>query len=164
MSERKPPLVYILSGFVLNKKDKKPIADALIIVLPDAWVLDKPITQWFPPPDFPRTTTGKDGAYKILLKVPGEFNASVSAKDFVPITKRFKITKPETLRMDFHLVEVPRPRKYIGNKESLELHESYCPWVALMAERNKVIFNTTSEATAINYNGCYHCLRRLDTG
>lgn len=164
MPERKPPYVFGLIGFVFNKKDNKPIENAHIRVLPDVWVYDKPISAKFQPPVIAETKSGKDGAYKLLLKELGEFNAVVSATNFEPISKRFKITRHEMLKMDFHLVGVPSPRKYIGNKSTLELHVPDCSWVALMAERNKVIFNTTLEATDIGYNGCYHCLRDLDTG
>ena len=53
---------------------------------------------------------------------------------------------------------------YVGNKNTKELHEPDCRWVARMSHYNKKYFATQEEAITSNYNGCWYCIRHFDTG
>lgn len=54
--------------------------------------------------------------------------------------------------------------KYIGNKNTMELHESTCQWVKWMANWNKRYYDSIEEGLALGYDGCAFCLKEYDHG
>lgn len=61
-------------------------------------------------------------------------------------------------------IAVPPQTRFIGNKNSKELHQQKCAWAGLILEDNMVFFRTIKDALNEGYNGCHHCLRWYDTG
>lgn len=53
---------------------------------------------------------------------------------------------------------------YIGNKNTLELHEPDCTWVENMSEKNKTYYSSIQDALDDGYNGCAFCLEDYNTG
>ena len=45
-----------------------------------------------------------------------------------------------------------------GNSKSREIHLASCPWLGLMKEENKIIFQSLTAAVDRGYNPCDHCL------
>lgn len=52
---------------------------------------------------------------------------------------------------------------FIGNVNTKELHERFCPWVSRMSERNKMRFEDKATAFAAGYDGCGFCMREHHT-
>lgn len=48
---------------------------------------------------------------------------------------------------------------FIGNINTMELHERFCPWVRQMSVRNQRRFADKATALAAGYDGCGFCLR-----
>jgi hypothetical protein len=55
---------------------------------------------------------------------------------------------------------------YVANRNSKEIHSSYCYWVTKMNETNKIPLYDFSNVFEMiknrGYNGCFYCLRRYD--
>lgn len=54
--------------------------------------------------------------------------------------------------------------KFIGNKNTMELHQSTCQWVKRMASWNMRYYDALEDAIALGYDGCAFCLKSYDHG
>jgi hypothetical protein len=52
----------------------------------------------------------------------------------------------------------------VCNKRSKEIHKPDCEWAGKIDADNKAEFQTIGEAVSNGYNGCYYCLREINTG
>ena len=53
--------------------------------------------------------------------------------------------------------------RYIGNKNTLELHRKTCPWVEKMAYFNMIAYDSVQQGLNAGHDGCYYCLRKYHT-
>ncbi len=53
---------------------------------------------------------------------------------------------------------------FIGNRNTMELHQSTCQWVKKMANWNKRYYSSLEEGLAFGYDGCAFCLKPYDHG
>jgi hypothetical protein len=56
------------------------------------------------------------------------------------------------------------PPAFVANQNSGELHKPGCLWVQKMKQSNKVPYSDLNQALQDGYNGCYYCMRSVDTG
>lgn len=54
--------------------------------------------------------------------------------------------------------------KFIGNKNTMELHQSTCQWVKKMAYWNMRYYDSIEEGINLGYDGCAFCLKDYDHG
>lgn len=52
---------------------------------------------------------------------------------------------------------------YVANRNTEEVHEANCEWVAKMSAKNKVAYRQLELALQHGYNGCRYCLKEFDT-
>jgi Abnormal spindle-like microcephaly-assoc'd, ASPM-SPD-2-Hydin len=52
--------------------------------------------------------------------------------------------------------------KYVGNKETHELHQRDCTWAQAMLPRHQVPYREIEHALHQGYNGCHYCLPAYD--
>ena len=48
--------------------------------------------------------------------------------------------------------------RFVGNKRTMQFHQSTCEWVEWMADHNKEYFDSIEEGLNLGYDGCYYCL------
>lgn len=53
--------------------------------------------------------------------------------------------------------------KYIGNKKTKELHVDGCSFLKRMLKKNKINFDFAEKAISFGYDGCYYCMKDLNT-
>ena len=53
--------------------------------------------------------------------------------------------------------------RYIGNRNTLELHRSTCQWVEKMAYFNMIAYESVQQGLNAGHDGCYYCLRQHHT-
>ena len=53
--------------------------------------------------------------------------------------------------------------RYIGNRNTLELHRSTCQWVEKMAYFNMIAYDSIEDGINAGHDGCYYCLRQYHT-
>jgi hypothetical protein len=54
--------------------------------------------------------------------------------------------------------------RFIGNHNTMELHQSTCQWVKKMASWNKRYFDSIEEGINLGYDGCAFCLKAYNHG
>jgi len=66
--------------------------------------------------------------------------------------------------MNVYRTDLDAYPKYIGNKNTMELHHSTCQWVKRMATWNMRYYNSIEEGINLGYDGCAFCLKPYDHG
>ena len=153
---------FELKGSVTSESTKKPIVNAEIIVTSEdigfrttsKEILDKIIVQ---------TQSNRKGLFEFSFPEKGKYVIHISAPDYQPEKRTIEFKESGTIKIDIILEDIPE-EKYIGNRRTKEVHIPECPWVALMRFWNKRNFATKNDALTSGYNGCFHCLRDIDTG
>jgi len=164
MSVKNKKTLIIFQKQKANSSYQKPILDAVIQIIPGYWSQKKPLDSISDLPVIFETKSSNDGQYKIPFYSPGVFKVLVSKKGYISVIKEIEIKELGIINLNFSLEKIDEPPIYIGNVSTLELHKQDCPWEALMVERNRIRFTSYDDALKENYNGCYHCLREIDTG
>ncbi len=66
--------------------------------------------------------------------------------------------------MNVYRTDLDAYPKYIGNKNTMELHHSTCQWVKRMATWNMRYYDSIEEGINLGYDGCAFCLKSYDHG
>ncbi|NHJ47297.1 MAG: carboxypeptidase-like regulatory domain-containing protein [Asgard group archaeon] len=149
-------------GLVLNVTNKKPIKSAQILVVPSTYRY-KPFDEKINASILNELKTNTNGLFSFDHK-PGKYRLIVSAENYIPTSKTITIHASKLKEVTISLKKLRTSRGYIGNIETMELHKKDCPWLALMNEKNKKEFDSIKDAKKEDFNGCYHCLKKQDTG
>ncbi|MCE7743999.1 MAG: carboxypeptidase regulatory-like domain-containing protein [Candidatus Heimdallarchaeota archaeon] len=149
-------------GQIQKEDSKEPINNAQIKVASGNYVY-KPFDEQIDNTLITSVKSSTHGLYSINLD-PGKYKLIISAKGYKPRTKTISVHYGKSKEYCFDLKKLKSTKGYIGNKETQELHKKDCPWLALMHDDNKRNFDSVKDAKKDGYNGCYHCLKKQDTG
>lgn len=66
--------------------------------------------------------------------------------------------------MNVYRTDLDAYPKFIGNKNTMELHHSTCQWVKRMASWNMRYYDSIQEGISLGYDGCAFCLKAYNHG